>query len=1273
MINKRKYIPFIVSLLMVTTVFNGLSIQSESENRDDFTDYNELTDELQDIAATYPNIANLYELGTSIQGRSIWGLKITDNPDIEENEVEIQFDGCHHGDEYMSVEMPLNLAWHLVENYSLNSTITDLVDNREIWIVPLVNPDGRQMNQRTNANGVDLNRDYGYMHGGSSPGPFSQPETQVMREHQLENNMLLSYSYHTTAEYVNYVWDYKPQACPDEPWIDMISQVYADYSGYVKTQGFEWYQTTGASDDGNYGCFSNINTIIETLNSDISYSWDRNRDAMLYAIDVCDMGLSGVVTDASTGEPINATIWVEENNWPVFTDPIIGDYHKPLFEGTYTVHFRANGYEEQTHNIEITDANATNTFDVALVPSDEYYAHRVTLCEYFDYNDNPTEGISALGPPDDISASLGTDGMMVLDMGESTPITDNADDDFSVYEATGVDEDYTVSVSNSWNGPWTTLGSATGTASFDLSIVGMDSARFVKIEDDGTGSDDTYPGFDLDAIQFDSPYIPEHDIMVSSLSVSSIIPHGETQNVSALVKNNGNNTETGITVNFTVNETVIDSTTISSLESMDSTMVSFTWDPDYGTHLVGINAAFVENEENLLNNQVNKTVDVVSSSAINITPSSFSFMMPTDATDSELLTIENLASAEATLTYDITCTGDLSGSWLSTNPTSGSVPIDDSDSVTVTVDSTGLSEGEYQGSLIIDTNDVNDEQLIVPINMTVVFGNDLKAVSVNSPVGSVPYGSYNVNATVQNMGFYDQTDVSVNCSIYEGFLDYFEDFEAGNGEYTQSGGLWEYGSPSDGPTDAYSGSFCWGTNLDDDYGSDADATLDSAEIMIPNGVTATLSFYQWFDIESGYDGGNVKVSVDDGNTWSLISPVGGYPDDSASGGNEGIPGEPCFTGSASSWQQVSFDLTGFADETIRLRWHFGSDGSVTNPGWFIDNVEITGDYGTAKSDNTLIFSTTEQVSINAYQTKDIIFNPAWIAGGGNYTIQVTAMLPGDEDESNDVVSDVVFVSGPSLSYDPQSYNAGSMMVNTTDSTSFEVWNNGVGTLSYTLSESCDWVELSSYSGDSTGEHDTINVDIDTTGLSVGQSYTCDVNISSDGGNGVFTVSVYVVDDSIPVEDVNQSAFNRGFPIRHAIDGDWAGAQSFIPMMNVITGVDLYLRSFGTPEFDLTVELREDGPEGILLDSVTFSPSEVSSSWSWFSVDFADVAVSSGTDYFIVCPPAPVGVTSSFGYEWGYAFNNQYDDGSFWFTRDGGSLWRDLPAMYEFTFRTFGLM
>ena len=60
-------------------------------------------------------------------------------------------------------------------------------------------------------------------------------------------------------------------------------------------------------------------------------------------------------------------------------------------------------------------------------------------------------------------------------------------------------------------------------------------------------------------------------------------------------------------------------------------------------------------------------------------------------------------------------------------------------------------------------------------------------------------------------------------------------------------------------------------------------------------------------------------------------------------------------------------------------------------------------------------------------------------------------------------------------------------------------------------------------------------------------------------------------------------------------------------------------------------------------------------------------------YCIVLPPAPSGVSTSFGYEWGYAFGDPYVDGAFWFTRDGGGLWRDLPDTYEFCFRTYGLI
>ena len=168
-----------------------------------------------------------------------------------------------------------------------------------------------------------------------------------------------------------------------------------------------------------------------------------------------------------------------------------------------------------------------------------------------------------------------------------------------------------------------------------------------------------------------------------------------------------------------------------------------------------------------------------------------------------------------------------------------------------------------------------------------------------------------------------------------------------------------------------------------------------------------------------------------------------------------------------------------------------------------------------------------------------------------------------------------------------------------DSTSFDIWNGDSGCLTYSLSENCNRVSVNPTSGSSTGEYDTIIVEIDTTGLSDG-TYSCDIDIVSNGGNGIFTVEVTIGDGDVEVLDVNQSMYDRGHPIRHASDGDWGGSQSFVPTVSTITRVELYLRSFGTAEFDLVVELREDGPEGLLLDSVSFAPSDVSIDWSWVS-------------------------------------------------------------------------
>lgn len=166
------------------------------------------------------------------------------------------------------------------------------------------------------------------------------------------------------------------------------------------------------------------------------------------------------------------------------------------------------------------------------------------------------------------------------------------------------------------------------------------------------------------------------------------------------------------------------------------------------------------------------------------------------------------------------------------------------------------------------------------------------------------------------------------------------DFEDDDGGFTQAGDVWEWGSPTSGPGAAHSGVNVWATQLGSDYPSSADATLDIPEITIGADKPYTVfSFWHWYNMENRYDGGNVKISTDGGATWTIITPAGGY-DDVATSGNAGIPGEPCFTNNQGMWEQEIFDLSAYAGQSITLRFHFGSDGSVTRPGWYLDDGNL---------------------------------------------------------------------------------------------------------------------------------------------------------------------------------------------------------------------------------------------------------------------------------------------------------------------------------------------
>lgn len=488
-------------------IAKGWKYSAEFER--DFHTYSQMVAALQSIADAYPEITALYDLGQSVQGRSLKGLKITDNPDVEENEPEVRICGLHHGNEYMSAELPLNLAFHLVQNYSSDPEITELVNNREIWIIPMVNPDGREAGTRYNAHGVDLNRNYGYMPEGSTP--YSEPETQAMRNNALENNYVLSLSFHCSGDIVNYVWNHKTQPVADNAAVVSLSNQYGSHNGYWVVEGYDWYQTLGDCNDFSYGCRGDIDWTIEVQSSDIPQAWNLNRDAMMEIIDAANMGISGVVTNANTEQPIAATVWVEEAFWPCFSDPLVGDYHKVLLPGTYTVHYQANGFEEQIITVDVTSGEPTIQ-DVALTPSNQFYAYQVTTCAYYapsdNYQNNPTEGISSLGQPDETCASLGVSGYIILDMlNEITDVPGASD--LKVFEGDSTTDGYTVYVSTDWDGPWVGIGAGMGTAEFDLADASVESARFVKIVDDGTGSpSETNPGVDIDAVQNLAAVIP---------------------------------------------------------------------------------------------------------------------------------------------------------------------------------------------------------------------------------------------------------------------------------------------------------------------------------------------------------------------------------------------------------------------------------------------------------------------------------------------------------------------------------------------------------------------------------------------------------------------------------------------------------------------------------------------------------------------------------------------------------------------------------------------
>jgi len=159
------------------------------------------------------------------------------------------------------------------------------------------------------------------------------------------------------------------------------------------------------------------------------------------------------------------------------------------------------------------------------------------------------------------------------------------------------------------------------------------------------------------------------------------------------------------------------------------------------------------------------------------------------------------------------------------------------------------------------------------------------------------------------------------------------DFESNNGNFISESG-WVWGSPTQ--TTAHSGSNVWATNLSGNYPDNANYSLKTPPVFI--GMNSTLSFWHLLGCESGWDGGNVSVSTNNGSSWTVVPPTTGGTYIT----NITALSEPGFSGGPTSWTQVTFDLNQFANNEIIIKWHFGSDTIINGMGWFVDDVMLTG-------------------------------------------------------------------------------------------------------------------------------------------------------------------------------------------------------------------------------------------------------------------------------------------------------------------------------------------
>jgi len=348
--------------------------------------YSQYDSIMQSFATAYPALCRLDTIGTSTNGKLVLVLKISDNPDIDESEPEVFYTSTMHGDETGGFILMLRLADYLLQNYDNQPGVKELIDNLQIWINPLANPDGTYNSGnaivspvRYNAHGVDLNRNFPDPTIADAP---REKETTDMIQFMKSHRFVLSANFHSGSEVVNYPWDrWLTILHADNEWFNDISRGYADTvhahsaSGYMTdldngvTRGAVWYVIHGGRQDFMTQELHGREVTIEldyqyvTPASQLGTLWENNRRSLTGYLANALYGVHGTVLEAGSSAPLAAEVFISGHDIDgsqVYSDSAAGTFVRMLAPGTWPLTFTSTGFRDTTITVTVNEGQRTD-------------------------------------------------------------------------------------------------------------------------------------------------------------------------------------------------------------------------------------------------------------------------------------------------------------------------------------------------------------------------------------------------------------------------------------------------------------------------------------------------------------------------------------------------------------------------------------------------------------------------------------------------------------------------------------------------------------------------------------------------------------------------------------------------------------------------------------------------------------------------------------------------------------------------------------------------